>query len=157
MPTGIKEALLYCGINQSPLMSDITQRTTLQHRYIYLSQILPFLFTGIYGESKTHLRPQFWNFFKKTHRGIHDPWIILGDFNQVLSVNDKMKALLLICLTLCNSMTLLFVDTNLLGVMVICLRDLTEVLEIILGVILFRVLFCIICRLLNAVIIGRCY
>lgn len=46
--------------------------------------------TGFYGQSKTHRRKESWDQLKALNRKFHLPWLCLGDFNEILSVNEKM-------------------------------------------------------------------
>lgn len=56
-------------------------------RFITTKVFLPslhmkFIFTGLYGEPRVEKRTQFWNYFASVHLISHDPWVVMGDYNQ---------------------------------------------------------------------------
>lgn len=46
-------------------------------------------FTGFYGNPVRHLRFQSWNILRQLARGNSKPWIVMGDFNEILSSNEQ--------------------------------------------------------------------
>lgn len=53
--------------------------------------------TCIYGESHLSLWPRFWSFFKPLHNWNHpyQPWLCIGDWNELLHLSEKMGGSLL--------------------------------------------------------------
>uniref|UniRef100_A0A803Q6Y9 CCHC-type domain-containing protein n=1 Tax=Cannabis sativa TaxID=3483 RepID=A0A803Q6Y9_CANSA len=50
-----------------------------------------FHFTGFYGAPKTHLRINTWNLLSSlVSNDSNTPWLVLGDFNELLSNDDKI-------------------------------------------------------------------
>ena len=47
---------------------------------------------GIYGPPKPHDRDQLWEFLVTMSRSISKPWLLLGDFNQILRPEDKYSS-----------------------------------------------------------------
>ena len=45
--------------------------------------------TGFYGHPETHGRKESWEQLKSLNRRFQLPWICFGDFNEILSVNEK--------------------------------------------------------------------
>ena len=45
--------------------------------------------TGFYGHLETHLRKKSWNFLDTLNNQYHLPWLCLGDFNEILSREEK--------------------------------------------------------------------
>ncbi|KAF5463276.1 hypothetical protein F2P56_019199 [Juglans regia] len=45
--------------------------------------------TALYGFPETHLRHQSWSLLKSLCRAPDEPWLVLGDFNELLSAHEK--------------------------------------------------------------------
>ncbi|KAL6130571.1 hypothetical protein ACLB2K_068950 [Fragaria x ananassa] len=46
--------------------------------------------TGFYGNPEAQLRHFSWDLLRRIANSIHGPWIIFGDFNELLSMYDKL-------------------------------------------------------------------
>lgn len=46
-------------------------------------------FTGFYGHPVTHLRGDSWKLLSYLNNQFSLPWFCCGDFNEILSVNEK--------------------------------------------------------------------
>lgn len=71
---------------------DITLLIFLKHHVhakleICINQI--WLLTGIYGHSKVAKRREVWNLIKNLKPERQAPWLLCGDFNEILSNNEK--------------------------------------------------------------------
>ena len=49
--------------------------------------------TGFYGHSQAHLRQFSWDLLSYLKDQYHLPWICLGDFNEILSMDEKFGGL----------------------------------------------------------------
>lgn len=49
----------------------------------------PWRFSGLYGHLKPHKRTHSWNLLRKLSLVSPMPWMVGGDFNEILSVQDK--------------------------------------------------------------------
>ncbi|KAK6147594.1 hypothetical protein DH2020_018506 [Rehmannia glutinosa] len=49
---------------------------------------MKFRFTGVYGQPNISQRRAFWNSFKNLFPRTNEPWICMGDFNEVLRQNE---------------------------------------------------------------------
>ena len=45
--------------------------------------------TGFYNHPETHKRYESWNLLAFLNNQLHLPWLCLGDFNEILSMNEK--------------------------------------------------------------------
>ena len=45
--------------------------------------------TSFYGNLKTHRRDDSWALLERLGKQDDSPWVCIGDFNEVLSVNEK--------------------------------------------------------------------
>lgn len=54
-----------------------------------LSMTKQFIFTCLYEEPKQEKRMLFWNYFAQIYSNITMPYIVLGDYNQILYPNDN--------------------------------------------------------------------
>ena len=45
---------------------------------------------GFYGQPEAHKRKESWDQLKALNRKFQLPWICFGDFNEILSMNEKM-------------------------------------------------------------------
>ena len=45
--------------------------------------------TGFYGHPETHKRYESWHLLGFLNNQLHLPWLCLGDFNEILSMNEK--------------------------------------------------------------------
>lgn len=54
------------------------------------SQIL-WILSAIYASPKERHRKELWDYIINTRQCISVPWLLLGDFNQVLSERDKSR------------------------------------------------------------------
>ena len=45
--------------------------------------------TGFYSHPETHRRYESWRLLAFLHSQLQLPWLCLGDFNEILSVNEK--------------------------------------------------------------------
>lgn len=48
-----------------------------------------FQFITVYGVHNINARTHLWTSLKQLHRNIQEPWLVMGDFNVVLSQDDK--------------------------------------------------------------------
>ena len=55
-----------------------------------LSDAFKWRCTGFYGYSETHLRNESWNLLSFLNNQFSLPWFCCGDFNEILSVNEKL-------------------------------------------------------------------
>ena len=46
--------------------------------------------TGFYGHPETHRRKESWSFLNTLNQQYHLPWLCLGDFNEILSTEEKL-------------------------------------------------------------------
>lgn len=46
-------------------------------------------FNGFYGHPETHKRCESWNLLAFLNSQYHLPWLCLGDFNEILSMDEK--------------------------------------------------------------------
>uniref|UniRef100_A0A803NI13 Uncharacterized protein n=1 Tax=Cannabis sativa TaxID=3483 RepID=A0A803NI13_CANSA len=53
-------------------------------------QIGNFLVTFLYGFNDEHKREDLWGDLEKLAAGIQEPWIVLGDFNEILFANERV-------------------------------------------------------------------
>ena len=44
---------------------------------------------GFYGNLETHRRDDLWALLERLGKQDDSPWVCIGDFNEVLSVNEK--------------------------------------------------------------------
>ncbi|XP_075654852.1 uncharacterized protein LOC142625021 [Castanea sativa] len=51
-------------------------------------------FTGFYGHPKTHLREESWKLLSLLNSQFNIPWFCCGDFNEILSMNEKAGGVL---------------------------------------------------------------
>ena len=51
-------------------------------------------FTRFYGHSETHLREDFWKLLSFLNSQFNFPWFCCGDFNEILSMNEKAGGIL---------------------------------------------------------------
>lgn len=47
--------------------------------------------TFVYGHPKLHYRSTMWQFLMQVSAGIDAPWMVTGDFNQVMEAKDKLS------------------------------------------------------------------
>ncbi|CAL2239107.1 unnamed protein product [Prunus armeniaca] len=45
--------------------------------------------TGFYGHHEAHSRKHSWELLRRLHHGVNGPWLVLGDFNEVLSAEEQ--------------------------------------------------------------------
>lgn len=45
--------------------------------------------TGVYGHLEASRRNQVWELLKSLHIGANTPWLLFGDFNEILSNEEK--------------------------------------------------------------------
>lgn len=45
--------------------------------------------TGFYGHPETCKRQESWEFLRHLCRDLDEPWVCLGDFNEILSIDEK--------------------------------------------------------------------
>ncbi|KAF7841845.1 reverse transcriptase [Senna tora] len=60
------------------------------HAHVTLSNQQQFLFTGVYGPSVLNDRNILWDFLKSIRPG-NSPWIVLGDFKQIINSREKLS------------------------------------------------------------------
>ncbi|KAF7807126.1 putative ribonuclease H protein At1g65750 family [Senna tora] len=60
------------------------------HAHVTLSNQQQFLFTGVYGPSVLTDRNILWDFLNSIRPG-NSPWIVLGDFNQIINSKEKLS------------------------------------------------------------------
>ena len=46
--------------------------------------------TRFYGHLDSSMRPISWNLLKSLKRQCHMPWIVFGDFNEILNSDEKL-------------------------------------------------------------------
>ena len=46
--------------------------------------------TGFYGNPKTHRRKESWDLLKYLSQKSQMPWLCFGDFNEIVSVEEKL-------------------------------------------------------------------
>jgi hypothetical protein len=49
--------------------------------------------TGIYGEPSADRKQLTWNYIRELHAMVDLPWVMLGDFNEILSNSEKEGAI----------------------------------------------------------------
>ncbi|XP_040998143.1 uncharacterized protein LOC121244182 [Juglans microcarpa x Juglans regia] len=47
------------------------------------------LLTGVYGHPDSNLRCEVWSLLKALGRGVNSPWLVFGDFNEILTNFEK--------------------------------------------------------------------
>ena len=45
--------------------------------------------TGFYGHPEVALRPRSWELLRRLHDGNEEPWMVVGDFNEITSLDEK--------------------------------------------------------------------
>ena len=50
--------------------------------------------TGFYGNPETYCRKESWDFLRSLSRMYHLPWLCFGDFNEIVSVEEKLGGVL---------------------------------------------------------------
>ena len=55
-----------------------------------------FNLTVVYGFNTLEQRKGLWNDLKMLAQNVSDPWLIIGDFNAILSPKDRLAGLLLL-------------------------------------------------------------
>ena len=76
-----------------------------------ISTSLEFIFSAIYASPRFHERCILWNNLKNVADLHEKPWIIAGDFNEVLAVGDKFGVELLTQIGLCFLKIVLIIAT----------------------------------------------
>lgn len=46
-------------------------------------------FIGVYGEPNSQNHTKFWSLIRRLKKPSNEPWICLGDFNQILSPSER--------------------------------------------------------------------
>lgn len=59
-----------------------------------LSGAFKWRFIGFYGYFETHLRNESWNLLSYLNNQFSLPWFCCGDFNEILSINEKSRGIL---------------------------------------------------------------
>jgi len=49
----------------------------------------PWLLTVVYASPRDHERGDTWNNLRDVARSIHEPWLMMGDFNEIASPDEK--------------------------------------------------------------------
>ena len=57
------------------------------------SPSLSFLFTAVYAPSQFNRRKPFWDYLQNLAVNISLPWLLLGDFNDMISEDEKLGGL----------------------------------------------------------------
>ncbi|KAF7814696.1 ribonuclease H [Senna tora] len=60
------------------------------HAHITLPNQQQFLFIGVYGPSVLNERNSLWDFLNNVRPG-NSPWIVIGDFNQIINNREKLS------------------------------------------------------------------
>ncbi|XP_042958111.1 uncharacterized protein LOC122293658 [Carya illinoinensis] len=47
------------------------------------------IITGVYGHPQTERREEVWSIVKALGRGVTSPWLVFGDFNEILNQSEK--------------------------------------------------------------------
>lgn len=50
-------------------------------------------FTGVYGHPAAVMELQMWELIRRLHSLSLLPWVIVGDFNEILKLNEKLGGL----------------------------------------------------------------
>ena len=50
---------------------------------------MPWKFTGFYEHPDVNKRPEAWNLLQYLARLTPEPWICIGDFNEVITQSEK--------------------------------------------------------------------
>ncbi|KAK4264548.1 hypothetical protein QN277_025707 [Acacia crassicarpa] len=61
------------------------------HLYCQIHQKLPFFLTIVYAVPYSNLRIELWNNILRLSKGINAPWSVLGDFNDILLANERVR------------------------------------------------------------------
>ena len=82
--------------NESPtFFVEIITRS--EHRIHALVKVhspsVSFLLTAVYAPPQFHKRKLFWEYFQNLARHISLPWVLLGDFNDMISDDEKLGGL----------------------------------------------------------------
>lgn len=68
----------------------ISMNQQLLHGSVSITGISTFLLTYIYAENEAKQRTTLWNSLRDLANGCNIPWVVMGDFNCVLSSKDKV-------------------------------------------------------------------
>lgn len=49
-----------------------------------------FIFSAIYASPKFHMRKCLWENLKNVARNVNEPWLVLGDFNEIFNQSEKL-------------------------------------------------------------------
>ena len=55
-----------------------------------LSSNTSFVLTSIYASPKFNIRQNFWNDLKIFAQNLNKPWLVVGDFNEVMNQSEKL-------------------------------------------------------------------
>lgn len=69
------------------------------------SKLVPFLLTMVYGMNSRVERKELWKFLEMLTMGCNDPWLVMGDFNSILNLDDR-KGGSPVCVTTCELLEL---------------------------------------------------
>lgn len=71
-------------------ISVLVANQSLLHVYIEpVNNSQPWLFTGIYGPPNPQARKNLWNDFNSIVPSHNHPWLLMGDFNEILNQMEK--------------------------------------------------------------------
>jgi endonuclease/exonuclease/phosphatase family metal-dependent hydrolase len=51
----------------------------------------PWLLTVVYASPRDNERSEAWRKLRNLAGTIHDPWLMMGDFNEIASPNEKKR------------------------------------------------------------------
>jgi len=76
---------VYCVVQVLPQTDQLIQCHVSQ-----LSANSKFFIAFVYGQSQKTMRTAIWDALIQLSQGIHDIWCVLGDFNSILIVGDRV-------------------------------------------------------------------
>lgn len=62
------------------------------HLRVSIPNVSSCFFTAVYGPPVISNRPVLWNFLNDVSQHVNLPWLLFGDFNQVITQEDKLSA-----------------------------------------------------------------
>ena len=57
--------------------------------HVFQEDDVAWWFTGFYGHPETALRYRSWSLLRRLHGLIDKPWLLLGDFNEIVALEEK--------------------------------------------------------------------
>lgn len=59
------------------------------HAKVMTSNNFGWYVTGIYGQPEVSRRRERWDWIKKIYNELEDPWLLCGEFNEIVSKEEK--------------------------------------------------------------------